>query len=102
MGADPEPDDGVASHDPEGAVAGIDPGGPVGFDFLKTKGAVVWVFGPEAVLLTGLLPDLGRKLVVGGPEAGRAVTFHRPGKGGSCRHGDRRGLPQLGGRAGRP
>ena len=99
MGADPEPDNGVAGHDAEGAVSCVDPGGPEGFDFLKAKGAVVWVFGPKAVLLAGLLPDLWRKLLVSGPEAGGAVTFHRPGRGGSCRSGDRRGLPRPSGRS---
>jgi hypothetical protein len=53
VGADPEPDHGVAGHGAEGAVAGVDAGGPEGFDFLEAKGAVVGMFDPEAVLLAG-------------------------------------------------
>ena len=61
VGADPEPDDGVAGHDAEGAVSCVDPGGPEGFDFLKAKGAVFWVFGPKAVLLAVPLLFIARE-----------------------------------------
>ena len=57
--ADPEPDDGVAVHDSEGTIAGVDPGRPESFDLLKPDGAVIGVCGPEAVLLAGPLLDFG-------------------------------------------
>ena len=94
--ADPKPDDGVAVHDSEGTITDVDPGGPESFDLFKPEGAVLGVCGPEAVLLAGPLLDFGWKLLVGRPELGRGPTFHRPGVGGSCRSGVRRGLlPQA-------